>query len=208
MVHRIAVDIEASIISQYQAGTTVRLIGEAHDVTRESVFAVLRRHGIPRRRRPGAKKKPWTEADLLRLAELRSQSWSIDDLKDEFMCGPNHIRRALEELGLPRRMRRRDATGRTVNGEGYVLVWLPIDDPLAGMAMRSSPSRYVLEHRLVMARHLGRPLAKDETVHHVNGVRDDNRIENLQLRQGHHGNHAAFICVDCGSQNVVPTKLL
>ena len=70
---------------------------------------------------------------------------------------------------------------------GYVMIKLAEDDPFICMA--SKRDRYVFEHRLVMARHLGRPLESWEIIHHL-GVRhlqgsvenkQDNLRDNLEL---------------------------
>jgi hypothetical protein len=71
--------------------------------------------------------------------------------------------------------------GRYENSAGYIYAFTP-DHPAA------SKYGYVLEHRLVVERTLGRYLTRGESVHHINGIKDDNRPENLQaMTKREHG---------------------
>lgn len=65
--------------------------------------------------------------------------------------------------------------GRVKRKDGYVFIYKP-DHP-----QTIKENKYVLEHRLVMEKHLGRYLTPEEVVHHKNGNPSDNRIENLEL---------------------------
>jgi hypothetical protein len=65
-----------------------------------------------------------------------------------------------------------------INAQGYRI----LSDKEHPNASKIGRNRYkIYEHTVVMCQHLGRPLRKGESVHHKNGVRDDNRIENLEL---------------------------
>lgn len=69
--------------------------------------------------------------------------------------------------------------GKQKNSTDYISVKLQSEDDF--FRPMTSKTGYVAEHRLIMAKHISRCLLSWEVVHHKNGIRNDNRLENLRL---------------------------
>jgi hypothetical protein len=87
---------------------------------------------------------------------------------------PKHYYRVMKHGSPDAPPKRERAITSRVNAGGYRTVYNP-DHPMA------NTGGFVFEHRLVMAEHLGRNLLESENVHHINGDKLDNRIQNLEL---------------------------
>lgn len=108
----------------------------------------------------------------------------------ECNCGKVTILRYLKKYNIPRRTRSESLKGkkypqvtgnkhyrwkgRGIHSEGYVCIYNP-NHPF------HSIRKYVYEHRLVMEKKIGRYIKHEERIHHINEIKDDNRIENLYL---------------------------
>lgn len=72
--------------------------------------------------------------------------------------------------------------GKRINAAGYIEILISPEEKIK----RGRARRYMLEHRLVIEKEIGRYLQPYEQVHHKNGDKEDNRIENLELWEKKH----------------------
>lgn len=146
-----------------------------------------------------------------RICDLYKQGMSQEKIGAAVRFDQTVISRVLRENGVSARngapfgsAHQNWKGGRTRNSSGYWLVHIEKSDAMASMCVKGG---YVLEHRLNLARKMGRPLLRSETVHHIDGDPSNNHTENLQLRSGRHGRGITMCCADCGSRNIAPMSL-
>lgn len=200
---------DAAIARAYSGGMSPKEIAQRFGVSSAWVATIVRRAGGTVRSVGG----PVTPTDPV-LAGVAIELWnkgrSLYRISKELKLSEWRVRAVLTEHGLkivPRPMSGPNHTswaGGRALGHGYVYIQVADDDPHADMRDKRG---YVSEHRLLMARKLGRSLREDETVHHKDDVGTNNHPDNLQLRIGKHGKGAAFKCATCGSHDIVPVDL-
>ncbi len=89
-----------------------------------------------------------------------------------FFKGKHHTKEAKNKIANAHFLR--GIGHKKKRSDGYIAIYFP-EHP------KSSSDGYIMEHDLIMECYVGRWLKDDEIVHHKNKIRDDNRIENLQL---------------------------
>lgn len=208
------------IVTAYETLRSSQKVAETLSVGATTVHRVLKRRGIERtglaeyRATMGREKaEPYigtyrgSDEEILRWY---ADGMSMREIAKRIGRSTHVVARRVRKAGIARPYQGSGPDhsmwrgGRNDAGEGYFKIWVADDDPLA--VMRNGAG-YVLEHRLNMARKIGRPLLPTETVHHIDGDKTNNAPSNLQLRQGKHGKHVVMCCLDCGSHNIGHTKI-
>ena len=207
---------ETKIRTMHAEGHAASVIARAIQIDPKRMLVVLRRMGLPVSR--NSRRSGLTMTQLQEIKKAYLNGVGSKPLGQKYGVNDATITRSLRRMGVkirPVGFQRGEkhpgwVGGRHTSEDGYIRVWLSADDPFVSMANKHSGANgagYCLEHRVVLARKLGRPLEEHETVHHIDGDRTNNKLSNLQLRNARHGKGIVLRCRDCGSHNISAKKI-
>ena len=117
------------------------------------------------------------QAHLLYNQKLREEG-KPHPLKGRIVPKDQRLKMSLAKKGLYRGPNHPRWKGGRKKSGNYFMIWSPYHP-------YRNPNNYVLEHRLVIEEQIKRFLKPDEISHHINGIPDDNRPENLMALKGH-----------------------
>lgn len=180
------------IVSLFRALHSTRLVADKMNLPLKTVHEVLRITGIPTPRK-GRRHNPYAACDIhsTKVLEMCDQGCSLAEMAEAVGTTGVEVKKFLRRNGVTKEFPK--ATygekhyawkGRLLDKDGYVLIHCK------GHPNARKHTHYIFEHRLVVEADLGRYLLPTEVIHHLDGDRQNNSVENLQVFQSN-GEHLA-----------------
>lgn len=200
---------ERAVVVEYPHVKSSQVLADKYGCDRITILNILKRAGVSAQRRGGVERE-FSPEQLDEMVTLYAGGLSQEKIARQIGTSQPKVSDVLIRRGArPTTIDLRGEKhpnwkgGRIAIGQ-YIGVHVAPDSPYAPMRMSGG---YVMEHRLVMAEALGRPLFDHESVHHIDGNPQNNDLSNLQLRFGKHGKGVAYRCAVCGSRHIVADEL-
>jgi hypothetical protein len=185
---------EARIVAMFHELGSTRLVADRLEMKHRTVSGILNRNGVATPRL-GRRHNPYAACDknaelVLQMCE---EGYSLAEMARKVGTVGREVKKFLRRNGVTRDFPTTKTgekhyawKGKTVDKAGYILIHCK------GHPNARKHTHYVFEHRLVMEESIGRYLLPNEVVHHLDGNKQNNAIENLQLFQS----NAEHLAVD------------